>query len=432
VASCFTAAVGCSIEEPDKLTQQLSATLGPVRQLPCPELLLVAEPLDPATDFDYIGVFDARGGSKYRALISDYGDPCRTAKDRDACVTALQEAVDRPAVCEPVAAHCRPIIVTTLGDAVTRHETIESLRRLLGDANTASEAVLFAQLYGLHAACAAGSLEPAASGTLVQSTAAGWRVQSRWSDPCNEGIGDQAIEIRHDGSSDGLVRDIVNNGGCAVGRRPAGLQLTAAAGVREPIAAFLAQHAQLEAASVPAFVRLARDLHRLGAPRLAAAARRSARDEVRHTALLTRLAARYGARPTKPRVATERRSRTAYELAHENAVEGCVRETFGALQAWQQSVLAADPLIAGSMRRIAADETRHAELSWHVAAWLEPQLTASERKQLARARFQALEALARELAENTLPTAAQVQLGWPSPSRQSALLQRFAADMKVC
>ncbi|NIS36796.1 MAG: ferritin-like domain-containing protein, partial [Actinobacteria bacterium] len=38
--------------------------------------------------------------------------------------------------------------------------------------------------------------------------------------------------------------------------------------------------------------------------------------------------------------------RTAYEIALENAVEGCVRETFGALVGAHQALRASDPSIA--------------------------------------------------------------------------------------
>jgi hypothetical protein len=112
---------------------------------------------------------------------------------------------------------------------------------------------------------------------------------------------------------------------------------------------------------------------------LARAARQSARDEIRHAAQMTSLARRYGASPVAPRVAAPQRRRPALEIAQENAVEGCVRETFGALLAWQQATSAQDPVFARVLRGIAADETRHAALAWEVAAFIEPKLSARER-----------------------------------------------------
>jgi hypothetical protein len=429
VASCITAAVGCGDEPPGKLTAQLVAA-APVQVMPCSELLLVTAPVAAPSELDYIGVFSPFFDTTYRSLLGDSGEPCKTAKDRDACLLTIERAIDRPTDCGPDVAQCYMFIVTSLGDEVLRHDTPESLRKVLGDVNTATEAVLFAQLHGLYAACAAESTGVSNAGTLVQATDTGWRVQSRWSG-CNPSIGDQVIEIHNDGTSAGFERNIVAGRCSTTARRTAGLQLGAAEAMQGPAAAFLALSAQLEAASVPAFNRLARELSRLGSPQLAAAAKRSACDEAYHSVLMQRLAARYGGRPSRPHVVTERRSRTAYEIAHENAVEGCVRETFGSLIAWQQSVLAADPMVAHTMRRIAVDEAQHAELSWQVARWIEPQLTATERVQIARARAQAVTQLQRELATDFLPDAAKAQLGWPSGTQRHALLQRFAAELDL-
>jgi len=68
--------------------------------------------------------------------------------------------------------------------------------------------------------------------------------------------------------------------------------------------------------------------------------------------------------------------RSLYEIA----VEGCVRETFGALEATFQAKNANDPQIRRVMRRIAEDETRHAALAWRVAAWIEPRLSDRQRR----------------------------------------------------
>jgi hypothetical protein len=82
-------------------------------------------------------------------------------------------------------------------------------------------------------------------------------------------------------------------GGC--GRRPDGAGELAGRGPT-PAAAYLAACARLEAASVHAFARLARDLTAHGAPRaLVRAAPRAAADEVAHAAVVGRPAARNGA-----------------------------------------------------------------------------------------------------------------------------------------
>ena len=154
---------------------------------------------------------------------------------------------------------------------------------------------------------------------------------------------------------------------------------------------------ELEAASVFAFERLAEELAFHGAPTtLIDDARAFAADEVRHTAITASLARRFGAEAREPAVGPlPVRNRLA--IALENAVEGCVRETFGALQATFQACAAEDAAIARAMRAIADDETRHAALAWRVAAWLEPQLDAHERAQVERARREAVASLEREL-----------------------------------
>jgi len=63
------------------------------------------------------------------------------------------------------------------------------------------------------------------------------------------------------------------------------------------------------------------------------------------------------------------------EIALENAVEGCVRETFAGVAATYKAAHAGDAGIAAAMRIIAQDETRHAALAWDVAAWLDGKLS---------------------------------------------------------
>jgi hypothetical protein len=98
-----------------------------------------------------------------------------------------------------------------------------------------------------------------------------------------------------------------------------------------------------------------------------------------------------------------------------------VRETYGALAAWYQAQAARDAEVRAVMLRIAEDETRHAELSWRVAAFLEPQLTAEEREVVAIARREAVAQLARELSPPMSPAAA-TQVGLPPAEIAGALL----------
>ena len=124
--------------------------------------------------------------------------------------------------------------------------------------------------------------------------------------------------------------------GCADGgRRPEGLVEGVAEGAaaRTAMGEWLAHLAWLEAASVHAFRKLGEELESMKAPRrLVRGAKRAAKDEVRHARVVARLARKHGGKPARVRVAgTAPRSRAAF--ARENAVEGCVREAFGALVA---------------------------------------------------------------------------------------------------
>ena len=184
----------------------------------------------------------------------------------------------------------------------------------------------------------------------------------------------------------------------AVGRRPRGLRAWKEKGTHRPAARALARMAYFEAASVPAFERLARELEAHGAPeRLRRAAVRASRDEVRHARVMTALAGRRGASVPEPRV---RRGgvRSLVAMAIENAVEGCVNETFAAAVAVAQSMTAGDPQFKPAMRRIGGDELRHAELAWSVAAWIEGRLSQVENARVTRARTAAAAALLRGTA----------------------------------
>jgi hypothetical protein len=66
--------------------------------------------------------------------------------------------------------------------------------------------------------------------------------------------------------------------------------------------------------------------------------------------------------------------RSLEAIAAENAVEGVVRETFGAAVALWQAKHARDAEVRAALRRIADDECRHAELSWRVARWARTRL----------------------------------------------------------
>lgn len=206
---------------------------------------------------------------------------------------------------------------------------------------------------------------------------------------------------------------------CSAGRRPPGL-LPAKAREGSPVGVWLAEVARMEAASVPAFVLLARDLIAVGAPAaMVRAAIAAAEDEVRHAQVMTALARRHGVEPGAVElVATAPRG--LHALALDNAVEGCVREAFAALCATHQAAAARDAGLRDAFARIAIDETRHAALAFAIDAWIAPRLDAAVRADVARARRAAFEELA--AAAMVAPEVADA-IGWPTPAGTHALLR---------
>ncbi|HEY1584453.1 MAG TPA: ferritin-like domain-containing protein [Polyangia bacterium] len=223
-------------------------------------------------------------------------------------------------------------------------------------------------------------------------------------------------------SSGGLELDcILNCTGPGPGRRPEGLLAACAPAEGCVVGQYFAHAAHLEAASVHAFRRLARELGQHGAPSvLIAQARRAQRDEIRHARVTRRLARAHGSVPLPVRVA-KTTSRTLEDIAVENVVEGCVRETFAAVLAVYQSRAAADSDVRAAMAQIAPDETRHAELAWAVDAWLRTRLGSPARRRVADARRTAVAQLVAECAES--PPSLAHAVGLPNVARTRALLE---------
>jgi hypothetical protein len=204
---------------------------------------------------------------------------------------------------------------------------------------------------------------------------------------------------------------------CGIGRRPDGLQ-TATVAAREPLGAYLAEAAHLEAASVVAFVELAFELEAHGVPApLVEAAQRAALEEVRHAAMVGELARAFGQPPVTP-TATLGPPRELRPVLETNRIEGMVGESYGAAVAAVQARRAATPLLRAVMGTVARDEARHATLARQVHQWGAPKLGRSARRALDDDGGAATERLARELeAEPTAPV-----LGLPSATEAQTMV----------
>jgi hypothetical protein len=114
-------------------------------------------------------------------------------------------------------------------------------------------------------------------------------------------------------------------------------------------------------------------------------------------------------------------------MARENYVEGCVRETYGALLAHHQATHAQDVGVRAAMGVIRHDETRHAALSWDLHVWLMSQLSEAERAEVESLGAEALLTLRAECAAMS-PDAA---LGLPSAETALRLLEGMTSGLSL-
>jgi hypothetical protein len=190
-----------------------------------------------------------------------------------------------------------------------------------------------------------------------------------------------------------------------------------------------ARAACMEAGSVEAFRMLRGELVAHHAPkRLVRAAARAIRDEIRHVRQTSALARRFGEEPIAPRRVPSRARRSFEAIARENAVEGCVRETYSALECAWQGAVAADPVVRATMKRIAHDELRHLELSWAVHAWALGRLDVAARARVAEAQRAEIDTLRGELSRDP-PESLRRAGGLPRARQSHALVGAIAARL---
>ena len=206
-------------------------------------------------------------------------------------------------------------------------------------------------------------------------------------------------------------------------------------GIHEPSAsscpglgAYFAACSYLEAVSVHAFARLHRELRAHGAPdELLTLTRRAEQDEVRHAVLAATLARRFGVEPEEPG-APPSGVRSLFDVALENAVEGCVRETYGAAMACFHALRARDASVRAMMQKIAHDECEHAELAFRIAAWAMPRLRGEEREAIRVAMREAMQELVVG-GHDMLDDAERAACGMPGAEERRKLVRLIDRDV---
>lgn len=381
----------------------------------------VAKPFD-YLELRYVSIAGGTTAEEAMALEA-LGVKCANATDSAACLAALER--NQSTSLFPRTVGDRPsatYLVHQRGDTVTDITTKAELLAFLGSIDHPAKARLVVEVAGYSALCTDGS---------VVETANGYRVFAKKSQECLNQYTGHVLDVARDGTVTPVesvdLKDETK--GCAVaGRRPEGFALPARIDGDDDVLAYLAEMRALEAASVPAFERLAAELAAHGAPAsLVRRADAAARDEVRHAAAFAGLRARRGAPCDDAAVSCVSKDvRDLEAIAIENAIEGCVRETFGALVAGYQAEVADDPAMRRLFATIAEDETRHAELAWDVAAWLDGRLDEPSRERVRAARLAAVDELFASAA-GASPSAALVRAsGLPARSASRALLDGIA------
>jgi hypothetical protein len=388
-----------------------------------PPLVDVLSNLKPATPIDYVELRTVdwrKGGSK---TVDSFGTPCATAADAGACSGALAIAFPTSeydgwlATTDPLDFGFnapQEFVVYTRGEEVGIVVNEAALGAFLAPIDTLEEARLMLRPSRLRFDC---RTTPWPSGWRRNSDGSWELIVAGFSACFGIAFRDRKLVMPN-----GVVIGIDGNSDGECGRRPCGL-VPRVATAPSALGAHFANAAHLEAASITAFDVLARDLARHGAPaRLVARALRARRDEIAHARMMTRLATRFGATP--PRVEVEPTApRDLLAVALENEIEGCVRETYGALVAAFQARTAA-PALRPILRRIADDEASHAALAHDVGRWARRRLDARGRAALAHARRETTRALRREART---PAASLVAIaGLPDRDRGLALIDGLA------
>lgn len=365
--------------------------------------------------------FAPDGGPTFKT-IDTVGTPCGDAANPSACNTRLGALSSTSAVHEICNQLCIAYqVVTTKGDTVTLIDTEQSFRDLLGTIDSPQEAAWLAYKEGFNT-CGISAQYGATGARAVDG---GYEVVAVAGSTCGPGTSMKRYLLRV--TATGAVEKVseqlleVGNANCVVGRRPEGLELSRARS-SDAVAAHFEAAAALEAAAVEAFEVMALELTSHGAPgALVRRAWASADDERRHTRAMASLARQFGGAPRLPQV-TRPALRSLEALARENVVEGCVRETFGAMVALRQASAAADQSVREAHGPIAMEEVSHAALSWDVHGWALEHADRRTRQTLRHASRAAVEQLKTEFAHEPSARLAAVA-GLPSGDEAVAMIE---------
>lgn len=399
-----------------------------------------ASGLRPEESYDYVAIRMRQGGEGAAdsdagsdgwvipadgfRVLSETGSACATASD-ESCAAKIQHHQEpfKPVQCLQLCSEFA--VVTTRGNEVSRFATMEELRALLGTIDSFDDALMLVSAAGYTLTC------NDATRTSVAEVDDGYIVYgTRMTQDCVPVVVTRyKLHVSRDGQVSVLhSEELVREEGACVGRKPEGLRSASVRRGNSKLGDYLAHCAHLEAASVFSFTRLIRELEAHGAPAaLIARAKQARADEVRHAQTVGSLARTHGGELAPIEVDTMH-VRDLAAIALENAVEGCVRETYGALVGAHQARSAEDFALRRALLDIAEDEARHASLAHAVHTWIMPKLDAKARRQVRMAQALAVAELARDVA---LPKDAELtrMAGLPSPEVARRLVQELTESL---
>lgn len=223
----------------------------------------------------------------------------------------------------------------------------------------------------------------------------------------------------------------VTCGICGVGRFTDGLDAGACDTEDAALSfgAWLARGAKVEGIAAFAFDRLADELAVFGAPSsLVDQARVSAAHEREHCEAMSGLARRWG-HDVSLVESQAFASRTLADIVIENAGEGCVRETLGAVVMAYQSQHAADSAVREALAKIAREEEEHSAWSWSLDAWARTVVDGETLAAMDAARDRVLDELVRTMATVDPSDELAREAGMPSARAVSAMIAGLSTSL---
>ena len=169
----------------------------------------------------------------------------------------------------------------------------------------------------------------------------------------------------------------VRSGNSWSGARAASLETEIEAldpSTRAVIAEVWARDALSEHASVASFAQLVLELLGHGAPsRLIEGAQRALAEEIEHAKRAFALASAYAGQALEPgKLRVEGAlggQRDLADFAARAAAEGCIAETYSALQLYAAADCSENAELAALLRKTADEESEHAVLAWEIVGW---------------------------------------------------------------